>query len=115
MASRSVTLILKNASSSHIYFQGGSLSGGEWDVLPPPSIPAGSLLAWTSQSDGFLTGTQGTASFNTSAGLPAVLTINWDNPYVGSNSYSANAASPFNVSWQGGGGDNAIVVFTFGG
>lgn len=113
MASRSVTVVLKNASSSHIYFASGSLSGGEWDTSLPPSIPPGTLVAWTSQSDGFMTGTQGTASFNLSAGLPVILTVNWDNPFYGSNSYSASATPPFNVGWQGGGGDNAVVVFNF--
>jgi hypothetical protein len=112
MASRSVTVVVNNATvSDDMILLSSPLSHGEWDVPPPPVIPAGVVTAWTSQSDGFLTGTQGTAQYQVGADPSHVLTLEWDNPYAGSNSYSASVPQPFNVAQHGGPGDNSFIVW----
>jgi hypothetical protein len=66
MAVKSGTVIVKNATDDvSLLPQSSSLAHGKWDVQPSQSaILPGMLTAWTSQSDGFATGTQGTASFS---------------------------------------------------
>jgi hypothetical protein len=43
-----------------------------------------------------------------------IVTLNWDNPFVGDNSFSADAPAPFHMSYTGGAGDTTVVVFVFG-
>jgi hypothetical protein len=113
MASRSVTVVLKNATADEMLVtSSSSLAWGDWDVAPAFSgVPPGFLEAFTSQSDG--AGTQGTLQLTLASDPSGIVTINWDNPYAGSNSYSGTAPPPYKISYQGGIGDNAIVVFTF--
>ena len=173
MADRSVTVILYNRTSdTNLSLVGSGLVHGDWDVNPPATIPAGIVAAWTSQSNGFATGTQGSAQYQISltatnslqepnawslklelaslqpylpvpfsaangvkllfpagyngsifdlrkyvsesiSGTP--IGVGWDNPYWGSNDYSIQQIPRFNVSYVGGGGDNAVVVFYFNG
>jgi Aegerolysin len=113
MASRSVTVILQNTTEVQLTYVTSSLAHGEWDVPVPGLVPSKSAVAWTSESDGLWTGTQGLAEFY--ATHPSdIVTLNWDNPYVGSNSYSGTAPAPYTIVYSGGVGDMAVVVFTFG-
>ena len=112
MASRSVTVVIKNATfSDDMTLLSSSLSHGEWDVQPPAVIAPGLVAAWTSQSDGFMTGTQGKAQFRVGNNPSSILTLNWDNPYVGSNSYNAAVPPPFFTEYHGGPGDNSFIVW----
>lgn len=113
MAARSVTVILTNESSVPLWLSDAGLSHGEWDVSPPAAVNPGLIAAWTSQSDGFLTGTQGWANFNVGDGSNGTLNINWDNPYYGGNSYSCSATPPYQTFYWGGNDSNAIVCFAF--
>ena len=93
-AARSVQINFNNQTSETLSLptNGASLSGGEWSsgLTPPSSIPPNSQVVWQSESDGFLTGTQGTATyvFQNAATTMSVI-VSWDNPYDGSSTYSA--------------------------
>jgi hypothetical protein len=93
-AARSAQINFANRTSQTLVLppNGATLSGGEWspELMPPSSISANSEVTWQSESDGFLTGTQGTAVYVfQGAGTTISVIVSWDNPYDGSSTYSA--------------------------
>ena len=112
MSARSATIKLQNKTKSKLSLTGAKLSHGVWseNQYPPESIEAGGSGTWESESDGFMTGTQGSASYHLVDS--GTVTVSWDNPYAGSNSYSDSAPKGFTISRTGGSGDNAVVTFT---
>ncbi|MFJ1753819.1 aegerolysin family protein [Kitasatospora sp. NPDC088134] len=119
-ASRSTRVNLINNSGQILGRTDAGLDHGIWTVrntstgahtLMPPSLinPSGHAF-WQSESDGFMTGTEGHASY-VMAGVGTV-SISWDNPFSGSNSYSCNAPTKHTCVRSGGSGDNATVTFT---
>ena len=65
-------------------------------------------------SDGFATGTEGSAAYDVEGlGSASRSVFNWDDPFVGSNSYSKSAPETFIANHFGGGGDNADVTWVF--
>jgi Aegerolysin len=115
VASRSITVVLKNATSDvTLVLSNHSLSHGDWDVAPYfTALPPKSITAWTSQSDGVATGTQGVVQLTFQSDPSRIVTLNWDNPFATSNVYSGTAPWPYSVSYHGGFGYNAIVTFIF--
>ena len=115
MADRMVAVVLKNTTADvSLRLVASSLSHGDWDVPIPAAVGPQSVIAWTTESDGLWTGTQGTAQFAVESDPSQIVTLNWDNPFVGDNSFSASAPAPFHVSYTGGVGDITVVVFAFG-
>ncbi|MDX1823519.1 MAG: aegerolysin family protein [Thiohalomonadales bacterium] len=113
MASRSVQVHFNNSTDSVLTLKKAALSHGEWsqDDSVPGSVAAGQQnVQWGSESDGFMTGTEGSATFTLGSG--GEVTLNWDNPYYGSNSYSSSVPGGFKCTYTGGGEDNANVTFT---
>jgi hypothetical protein len=96
-----------------------SLDHGEWTSKPPDLI--GNRGEWESESSGFATGTEGSASYQIENDTGAVignLDVHWDNPFAGSNSYSqsvnpqaTDGGAGFSIGHLGGGGNNASVEF----
>jgi hypothetical protein len=96
-----------------------NLNGSTAIVYPQSPIPPGSTMLFVSGQTA--AGTQGSVQFYAAhLGDPLVdnvpdpkklITLNWDNPYAGSNSYSASCSPPYSVSWQGGDGDTAVIIF----
>lgn len=113
MASRSTTVKLINTTSATLTRTNAKLSHGVWsqNMYPPKTINANGEGIWMSESDGFMTGTEGTVEYALPNGAGNIV-IHWDNPYIGSNSYSDSAPSGYQISRSGGGGDNATVTFT---
>ncbi len=111
-AARSTYVKLQNRTPSEMDRTSSSLSHGTWseNMLPPDAIYPMNDGVWESQSNGFMTGTQGTAVFNMAAVGNVV--ISWDNPYSGSNSYGCTVPSGYTCSRAGGSGDSANVTFT---
>ncbi|KAF5687098.1 crystal et79 [Fusarium circinatum] len=58
------------------------------------------------ESDGIMSGDEGYVIYTSAAGD---LTFNFDNPYVGDNSYHPSVPDQFNVSSSGGDGNNCII------
>ena len=129
MAARSTVVIFANTTHNTLLIKvSEGLSHGEWTAEPPGEIGPGAQVQWSSESNGFLTGTEGWVRYlpvdanSDNIGIPSptpdseTVYIYWDNPYAGSNSYNEAAPPPYQVSQQGpGSGDNATVTFTLGG
>jgi hypothetical protein len=122
MPSRSVQINLQNKINSDFALTKveDHLDHGIWSHEPPDFV--GKEAQWGSESDGVLTGTAGAVTYEIRPrieGNPLVtLRLGWDNPFVGSNSFSASAepegqtdGSGFSAGYFGGGGDNAEVTF----
>src|SRR5262245_41220275 len=86
-ASRSVTCSLENASSHALRLVSQELAHGIYSTPVPASIAPHANATWSSQSQGFMTGTEGTAVFAIGS-TDATLTVWWDNPFVGENKFS---------------------------
>jgi len=104
-------------------YQGVSFSHGDLcNSGPFTDIPAGSsgYSSGCVEDDGWLTGVQGTATYSMSVQGGAsgcTLSLSFDNPYLGSNSYSCSASGPsgcssMQCSVTNGGGDNANPTVT---
>jgi hypothetical protein len=134
-AARSVVVKLINNTGCTLVvrqawvFRGDWIPGGElayWGGEEIDYKPYPNTLTFGSESNGFMTGTEGNAYFgfnycspyvgdygNWINPLPAVLKLHWLNPYVGSNSYDSIGSDPlFKVYRSGGSGNNATVTFT---
>lgn len=96
------------------------LDHGEWTTEPPTIM--GNAGEWESESDGILTGTEGSATFQieTDTGVSVgEVRFDWDNPAAGANSYRETLSPAatndnedgFSAGHKGGGGDNARVTF----
>jgi hypothetical protein len=115
-AARSVAITFKNLTSPGpdgwdvVPRWAWTLSHGIWTVLPPESLPKATSRFWMSESNGILTGTEGSVRYGSSFGD---VTIYWDNPYIGGNSYSCTVPAFFTCAILGGGGNNASVTFLF--
>lgn len=118
-SARSVVCQLQNQTSVILMLLQDSLQleHGEWTVYPPQNIYPNQLVQWQSDSNGFMTGTEGRCTYqfiaNTGSG-PVIgnVKLHWDNPYVGSNSYSIEVTPPpYDGDYDGGGGDNSTVTF----
>ena len=122
MAARSTQVQFFNGTPHTLTKTAQDLSHGEWTTEPPQVILPQTNAAWESESDGFLTGTEGTVTYQISDDLgdllgvppPFELHLHWDNPFVGSNSYDESAPAVFPLTRTGGGGDNATVSYALG-
>jgi hypothetical protein len=125
MAARSTHVTLDSPAGVqrgfNLRLRDAELEHGVWNVRPPTLI--GNRGEWESESDGFLTGTEGNATYqleDVDGTLLGELLVRWNNPFIGSNSYSesvdpqagpSNRPQGFSVVHLGGGGDNASVTF----
>jgi Aegerolysin len=89
-------------------------------AVPPTTIAPHRTVAFCSESSGFLTGTEGFATYRVIRGpaaCNALLRLHWDNPFIGSNSYSARELFHNNHLGFGYdeeiGGNDATVRYTF--
>lgn len=120
MSARSVNATLNNNASFNLQLLTSSinLQHGEWTTYPPSNILAGGNGNWQTDSDGFLTGTEGSLVYQfiyTGNGTTSIETLKvyWDDPYDGSNGYSITSSVPaLKVGYTGGDGNNATVVFS---
>ena len=122
MSARSTNITLQNNSNCCLVLLGASLDHGVWNPNPPEFIGSQSKGAWENDSNGFMTGDQGNATYAiiqaTIQGTGVVyadlghVLLGWDNPYAGSNEYYQSVPSGFNLVRSGGDGDNATVVWT---
>jgi hypothetical protein len=117
-AARSTWVALDNFTGCEMVHVGDHLDHGEWTATPPSNIPDRYRGQWGSESNGFLTGTEGDATYqlhdcDNRALKGQWVKVHWDNPYIGSNSYNwSGTSSALRVSYSGGSGNNATVAFT---
>ena len=105
---RSVDVTFQNYSPFTLDRSAYSLPHGMWASFPPEHLAPGHYSHWRSESDGFATGTEGSADYATAAGN---VSLYWDNPAFGSNRYSCNVPATLTCTQVGGDGNNAWVTF----
>ncbi|MFD9130428.1 aegerolysin family protein [Kitasatospora sp. NPDC059571] len=118
-AARSVLVQVDNWTQCEMDFVSASLSSGTWTGIdwPPATITNSTWGVWQSESNGFMTGTEGKATYQLHKCVnPADeykwVSFHWDNPYAGSNSYDTKGTSSgVKITRSGGSGDNAVVSF----
>lgn len=121
MSARSTQIKFTNITNCVLVLTGSNLNHGEWNggptIIIKPEVY--DLLIGQNDSDGFMTGDQGSLTYaiiGITDGSPTYegsLNIGWDNPYAGSNGYSQNVSSNnYTITNSGGSGDNASVTFT---
>jgi hypothetical protein len=112
MAARSFFIQVVNAGPDLTRKDIG-LDHGEWSngggLVPPERIPRRSRAHWESESDGFATGTQGHALYSSDAGDVDFV---WDDPFIGSNTFTVNHSSNVQATWTDISGNNAAVTVT---
>jgi hypothetical protein len=92
MPERTFRVGILNASSSLNLVQTfNHLCGGEWTGgwAPPASIASGSAGELQSESDGFMTGTEGYVKYDVvgPTGRQGMIYVYWDNPYYGNTHF----------------------------
>ena len=85
-SARSFSMTIVNRTNQTFGCQSATLDGGEWASMPPDSIEPGGTYSFRTQSNGVMTGTEGSVDY------PG-LRIYWNNPYWGSNDYTCTATS----------------------
>lgn len=120
-----IAVVLNNTDSVLTIPSGSAISTSAAGIIvyPQSPIPPGSTMLFANGESGV--GTQGSVQFYASRlGDPLIdnildpkklITLTWDNPYVGGNSYSASCSPPYSVSWLGGDGDTAVIIFNITG
>jgi Aegerolysin len=90
MPARTFRVLIKNTTEdTRLHLRDAHLCGGEWtssDWNPPQDIQPGELKGFQSESDGFMTGTEGWAKYETvdaSNNGFGMVYVYWDNPYYG--------------------------------
>jgi hypothetical protein len=112
-SARSVVAYLQNQTKSEFTRKSESLAHGVWVTHPPAKIAPSNKGKWQSDSDGFMTGTEGSCIYTFQDGRTITCKVHWNNPYTGSNSYSIDVDSPaYQGSYTGGSGENATVYFS---
>lgn len=87
-------LTLINNTSYTLTKPNSSLEHGIWngDGQPPLTIKPNSSGSWGSSADGFMTGTSGSVSYQIDNDPNKLLSLSWDIPFAGTNSYGQTAA-----------------------
>ena len=109
-SSRSVVIEVDNATNQAFTLTASGHSHGGFAATPAVSIGPASSTVFGSQSEGFLTGCEGTATYTLGDGTQ--LFIHWDNPYTGGNSGDGHLTGPhqdkyYLYSLMGSGDQNA--------
>jgi hypothetical protein len=98
MAARSVHVFFKNLTDETLVRDSEGL---EWGIytepwFPPQTIAPGEVGEWQTESDGFMTGTEGHARYSLSNdSFTEFAELTWDNPYIGANSCSMSIKEDF--------------------
>ncbi|MFD9338564.1 Crystal protein ET79 [Streptomyces sp. NPDC060028] len=111
-AARSTTVKLQNRTPNTMDRTSSGLVHGTWtdNMVPPDRVYPMGDGTWQSESNGFMTGTEGAAVYSMLD--VGNVSIGWNNPFSGSNSYYCHVPNGFVCKQGGGGGDNASVTFT---
>lgn len=112
-AARSTRVTVVNKTTVTWTRVDATLTHGTWASEPPQTLAAKATGSWQSESNGFLTGTEGWAVYGTEVGQ---VEIYWNNPFSGSNNYKCRTppSSGYSCRVSGGSGNNASVTFEVG-
>lgn len=112
-AARSTRVTVVNKTTVEWTRVDAVLSHGTWTSQPPQTLAANASGTWQSESNGFLTGTEGWVVYGTEVGQ---VEIYWNNPFSGSNNYKCRTppSSGYSCRVTGGSGNNASATFEVG-
>ncbi|MEU1818917.1 hypothetical protein ABZ543_27575 [Streptomyces roseifaciens] len=118
-AARSTQVKFHNGTGCELNRQSYSLDHGIWSQgqEPPATVSNTRDVSWQSESNGFMTGTEGSVTYRTSNCEEdwrngRTIRFHWNNPYAGSNGYDTNGTdNTFRSVIEGGGGNNAVVMW----
>ncbi|GAA4983758.1 hypothetical protein [Kineococcus glutinatus] len=110
MAARSTRIVLRNRTDQDLTLTASSLAHGEWSTQPPLNVGGHADAEWASESAGFLTGTEGSATFAV-GGDGSSLRIDWDNPFAGTNKYAVDVSPGYALYQNGWSGEDAVVEY----
>ncbi|MEU7133563.1 hypothetical protein [Streptomyces sp. NPDC046261] len=118
-AARSTKVKFHNGTGCQLTRQSYGLNHGIWSQGNEPSATVYNTHDddWQSESNGFMTGTEGYVTYTTSNCEEdwrngRTIRFHWNNPYVGSNGYDTNGTdNAFRNVIEGGGGNNALVLW----
>ncbi|MFJ9446643.1 aegerolysin family protein [Kitasatospora sp. NPDC101235] len=120
-AARSTQVSVVNWTGCELRLQNTWLDHGIWTSAPDAIIRDGNTGRWQSESNGFMTGTEGHVIYDAqNCGNPGLngkrVQLHWNNPYVGSNGYDSAGSDPmYRFAQSGGSGNNAAVYWTITG
>lgn len=112
MAARTVAITLLNLTDQPLHLTDASTSHGRWAQTPPTTIGSGATGQFLAESHGFMTGTEGQATYRIGDGQPSFF-LHFDNPYVGSNSYAAHltpTSAPYSFTATGTTGNDSTFT-----
>jgi hypothetical protein len=109
-AARSIHVVIKNQTSRDLVYVRGELSHGCIGQNPPSRINRGLTGELIAESCGFMTGTEGFVIYRLE-GVSSEARFNFDNPWIGDNSYSSSAPGGFATAQVGGEGNRTVVFF----
>jgi len=113
MAARSVEITLVNTTGQALALQATPpLAHGIWGTQPPATVK--SKATFEAESNGTLTGVQGTVVYQIGGAKNQTVTLLFDNPFAGSDAFSAvcTPATAFSCAVTSNSGNNANVTFT---
>lgn len=118
-AARSTKVKFHNGTGCQLNRQSYGLAHGIWSQgqEPPATVYNTGDESWQSESNGFMTGTEGFVSFQTSNCEEdwrngRTIRLHWNNPYVGGNGRDTDGTDQsFRAVFEGGGGDNALLLW----
>lgn len=116
-AARSTQIKFHNGTGCQLNLQSYGLDHGIWSQEPPATVHNTGDVSWQSESNGFMTGTEGSVTYKTSNCEEGwrndrTIRLHWNNPYVGSNGRDTDGTdSGFRAVFEGGGGNNALLLW----
>ena len=115
-AARSVSVTFRNQTTHPLELTYSQVMSGVWTLHPKMYVSPGEEIYFGTASNGSMTGTSGTVryDFTDICCYATYVTMTWNDPYVGSNSYKVGGLLHgwFHVVQSGGSGNNAQVTFT---
>lgn len=113
MAYNSTTIIIKNNTNEELVLHSATLKEGKWAPggYPPQTIFKMSKGEFENIATNNFTGVQGAVSYRLNNRWGTV-SVNWDNPLLGNNTYGDSVPGGFEMSRTGGSGNQARVIFT---
>ncbi|MBA1158264.1 hypothetical protein [Microvirga mediterraneensis] len=98
MAARSVHCFFKNLTDETLVRESEHLDHGIYTDpwFPPQTVAPKAVGEWRTESDGFMTGTEGRARYRISSGAGTeFIDLWWDNPFIGGNESSIKIVEDF--------------------
>ncbi|KAF5538914.1 crystal et79 [Fusarium phyllophilum] len=110
-APRRIAASLVNNTQKTLTWVDSGVDHGTRDAHAPDTIGPGDTGKWGLKSDGFQTGCEGWMKWSIGDNGP-IVKLDYNNPYVGANSYSCSVDSAkYTAEREGGTGDHATVRF----